>query len=100
MRKIKRGDTVIIMRGRYQDKGKKGKVLKVEDDQKVYVEGIRLVKKAVKGKGYVEKEAPVHISNVMVVCPKCGKPTRVEIQQKDGKRFRVCKKCGAPIDKV
>jgi len=98
MRKIKSGDTVMIMRGRYQEKWKTGVVEKV-DDQKVYIKWMRIVKKAVRGKGFVEKEAPLDISNVMVVCPSCKKPTRVGIEQKDGKRYRICKKCGAKLDK-
>ena len=89
----------MVVRGRYQDKWKEWEVIKVVDDEKVYIEWIRIVKRAVKGKWLIDKALPVHISNVMVICPSCKKPTRVGIEQKDGKRYRVCKKCWAKLDK-
>jgi len=95
--KIKTGDEVIILAGK--DKGQKGKVLKiVKSKDRVLVEGVNVVKKHVKPSaenpqgGIVEKEAPIHISNVALVDPKTGKPTRVGYETKNGKKVRVSKK--------
>jgi len=95
--KIKTGDEVIILAGK--DKGLKGKVLKIiKSKDRVIVEGVNIVKKHVKPSaenpqgGIVEKEAPIHISNVALVDPKSGKPTRVGYEMKDGKKVRVSKK--------
>jgi large subunit ribosomal protein L24 len=101
-RKIKRGDTVIVISGK--SKGLSGKVLKViTKNNRVIVEGANIVKKHVKrgvdGKGrIIEKEAPIHISNVKLICPKCGKPTRVGFTFVDGEKKRFCKKCKQTID--
>ncbi|MBQ7446292.1 MAG: 50S ribosomal protein L24 [Clostridia bacterium] len=101
---IKKGDNVMIITG--EDAGKKGKVLKVlPDEERVVVEGRNKVTKHQKPKnqrdtgGIVEREASIHVSNVKVVCPKCGKPTRTGIEFVDdkAKKIRVCKKCGAEI---
>ncbi len=100
--KIKSGDTVMVTTGK--DKGRSGKVLKVLRDRgRVVVEKINMVKKHVKsgpeGGGIIEKEAPIHISNVMLVCSRCGKPTRVGKRfLEDGTKVRYCKKCGEVID--
>ena len=100
---IKKDDTVIVLSGK--DKGKKGKVLEVMPrDRKVIVEKINVVSRHTKPRregeegGIIKKEAPIYACKVMRVCPKCKKPTRPASKLgKDGKRVRVCKKCGAEI---
>jgi len=100
--KIKKNDQVLIIAG--NDKGKKGKVLKsVPTKGRVVVEGIALVKKHVKPKKSGQKgqtvSAPraINISNVELVCSKCGKATRVGYETVEGVKYRICKKCGAKI---
>ena len=103
---IRRGDTVEIISG--PDKGERGEVLKVlPKEGRLTVQGVNLRKKHQRqvqaggrtmNPGIIQFEAPVDASNVMLVCPKCNKPTRVGIQREDGKRRRVCKKCQAVID--
>lgn len=103
--KIKKGDTVLVIAGK--DKGKKGKVLAVvPDKQKVSVQGVNIVKKHQKPTqkvmqgGIIEQEALIHVSNVMLLDPKSGEPTRVGRQTlADGKRVRVAKRSGTQIDK-
>ncbi|MCI6472068.1 MAG: 50S ribosomal protein L24 [Bacteroidales bacterium] len=100
---IKKGDTVIVLAG--EDKGKTGKVLKVDvDKQRAIVEGVNVVKKSAKPSaknpqgGIVEQEASIHISNLNLIDPKSGKPTRVGIKiNEDGKKVRVAKKSGEEI---
>jgi large subunit ribosomal protein L24 len=103
---IKKGDNVEVITGK--DKGKRGKVIRsVPDKNRVVVEGINKIKKASRptqrnpqSGGIIEMEAPIHVSNLMLVCGSCGKPTRSGSTRDDeGKRTRICKKCGAPIDK-
>ncbi len=96
--KIKKDDKVIVIAGK--DKGKIGTVLKVDKEKRrVIVEKVNIVKKHVPQQGIIEKEAPIHISNVMLICPKCSQPTRVGKKfLEDGRKVRVCKKCGEPID--
>ena len=97
---IKKGDQVIVLTGK--SKGEKGKVISVlTAKEMVVVEGCNLVTEHVKPRrsdeqgGIVTKEAPLHVSNVMLICPKCGKPTRIGHKiYADGKKDRVCKKCG------
>jgi large subunit ribosomal protein L24 len=107
--KIRKGDTVELINGREQDKGKRGEVIKVlPDDHRVVVQGVNLRKKhkrqvQTQGRsplkpGIVEFEAPVDLSNVMLVCPKCGKNARVSVQRSGEDVVRVCKKCHEPID--
>ena len=103
--KIKTGDTVMVIAGK--DKGKVGKVLKViPEKERVIVEGVRIVKKHVRPSpkypegGIIEMEAPIHISNVMLVDPKTGKPTRVGIKIIDGKKYRYAKRSGEIIDEI
>jgi large subunit ribosomal protein L24 len=99
MEKVRKGDQVVVIAGK--DKKKKGEVIKVtETDKAIIVKGINTIKKSVKKSkehpsgGFVELEAPVAISNVMVFCPKCSKGVRVGfIAEKGGKKVRVCKKC-------
>ncbi len=102
---VKKGDTVVVLSGK--DKGKKGKILTaLPKANRVIVEGVNIVKrhtrptqKVMQG-GIIEKEAPVHSSNVMVVCSRCGKPSRTGSKLlADGKHARVCKRCGEVIDK-
>ena len=108
---VKKGDTVVVISGK--DKGKKGKILMAQPtDERVVVQGAAMVTRHVKPRkqgqpgGRIEKEGPIHASNVMLVCPKCDKPTRiahklkeVEISgEKKQKSVRVCKKCGKVID--
>ena len=95
--KIKTGDEVVVLAGK--DKGQKGKVLKIiKSKDRVIVEGVNVVKKHVKPStenpqgGIEEKEAAIHVSNVALVDPKTGKPTRVGYEIKDGKKVRVSKK--------
>ena len=100
---IKKGDTVIVLSGK--DKGKKGKVLvAMPKDSKVIVKGVNVAtchtkpRKQGEEGGIVKKEAPIYACKVMRVCPKCNKPTRPASKVgADGKRVRVCKKCGAEI---
>jgi large subunit ribosomal protein L24 len=102
---IRKDDMVVVTAGK--DRGKRGKVLSVDPDQgKVVVEAVHLIKRHTKPSpknqqgGILEYEAPVHISNVRVVCGACGKPTRVGRQRlADGATMRVCKRCGESVDK-
>ena len=93
---VKKGDTVVVLSGK--DKGKQGKVLgTVPGSLKVVVEGINMVTCHVKPRrqgeegGIVKREAAIYASKVQVVCPKCGKSTRVGYELKDGKKVRTCK---------
>ncbi len=99
---VKTGDNVMIISGK--DKGQTGKVLQVSPSEgKVIVEGRNMVTKHVKPRrqgeqgGIVKAEGAMYASKVQVVCPKCGKATRVGHVVKDGKNIRVCKKCGAEL---
>lgn len=102
---IKNGDTVVVIAGK--DKGKTGKVLQtVAIANRAVVEGINIVTIHRKPRsqkdagGIFKRPAPVQISNLMVVCPVCGKATRVARKVVDGKNARICKKCGASLDKA
>ena len=103
---IKKNDTVIVITG--EDKGSKGKVLSTNPAKgTVLVEGVNIVKKHKKAQtaqqqsGIFDMEAPVNASNVMLVCPKCGKPTKVGRKvNEDGSKSRVCKTCGAVLDTI
>lgn len=99
---IRKGDTVQVLAG--DDRGKQGRVLKVlVKEQKVLVEGINIVTKATKPSakhpqgGLVKMEAPIAISNVALLDPKSGKPTRVSLRREDGKLVRIAKKSGEEI---
>ncbi|MCP4144027.1 MAG: 50S ribosomal protein L24 [bacterium] len=97
---IRKSDKVVVVSGNH--KGKEGEVLKVfPGENRVIVEKVNLIKRhtrqsqAAPQGGIVEKEAPIHISNVMLVCPKCSKPSRTGTQALgDGSRVRICKSCG------
>jgi len=106
--KIRKGDTVEIISGREEDKGKRGEVIKVlPDESRIVIQGVNMRKKhqrqvQTKGRtltpGIIEFEAPVSIANVMLVCPKCNQPTRVGIQRQDNEVQRVCKNCQSLFD--
>lgn len=109
--KIRKGDQVEVISGKNRGKRgetTRGEVIKVlPRDEQVVIQGINIRKKhqrqtQTKGRtvnpGIVEYEAPLHISNVMLVCPKCNKPTRVGLRREDGTSTRVCKECDADID--
>jgi large subunit ribosomal protein L24 len=100
--KIKKGDTVLIISGK--DKGKKAKVLESFPRQnKIIVEGINLVKRhrrprREREKGQiVEVPKPINVSNVKLVCPKCGRPTRLGYRLTEKGKYRICKKCNQEI---
>ncbi len=101
---VKNGDRVIVTSGK--DKGKMGNIKKVNPSEgKVVVEGANMVTKAQKPQpmagiqgGLIKLEAPMDASKVMVVCPACEKPTRIKHDVVDGKKVRVCKKCGEQLD--
>jgi len=103
MFKIRRDDTVMVVSGK--DRGKKGKVLRVfPENSRALVERVNLVKKHVRRRreqdqtGIIEMEAPIHISNLMLFCRHCNKPTRVGATfLKDNTKSRICKKCKEAI---
>lgn len=102
---IKKEDTVKVITGK--EKGKTGRVLAViHKKDRVIVEKLNIIKKHMKPNkeyqqgGIIEKEASIHISNVMLVCPKCSKPARMgNSVLEDGRKMRLCRKCGEVIDK-
>ncbi|MBN2407949.1 MAG: 50S ribosomal protein L24 [Elusimicrobia bacterium] len=102
MFRIKKKDTVKVKKGK--DKGKQGEVVKIyEDRESAIVSKVNLVKRHTRPTqqspgGLVEKEAPVKMSNLQLICPKCSQPTRVKFDfLEDGEKVRVCKKCGEMI---
>jgi large subunit ribosomal protein L24 len=102
MRKIRSGDEVLVTNGR--NKGQTGVVrMNLIDRDRVVIEGVNIVKKHIKrGRarqaGIVEVEAPLHVSNVMLVCPNCKQPARVGVRTgDDGKNVRYCKKCDVNV---
>lgn len=110
--KIKKGDKVCVVAGVGASSGKggkgyEGKVLRVlPESNRIIVEGYHMITKHQKARGQakpagiIHQEAPVHASNVMVVCPGCGKPARLGVKVLDDKKkVRFCKKCGANVDK-
>jgi large subunit ribosomal protein L24 len=103
--KIRRDDEVVVISGK--DRGKTGKVLRVDPrKQRVFVEGLNIVKRHQKPSamnpnaqaGVIEREGPIHVSNVALVDPKDKKPTRVGIKREGGKRFRVARRSDTQID--
>ncbi|MBM3151413.1 MAG: 50S ribosomal protein L24 [Chloroflexi bacterium] len=107
--KIRKGDTVEIISGRLDDKGKRGEVIRVlPDENRIVVQGINLRTKhqrqvqTQRGRtvnpGRIRFEAPLDISNVMLVCPKCSKPSRIGVQRDESGAHRVCKHCQALFD--
>ena len=107
--KIRRDDTVRIIAGK--DRGRTGRVKSVDPkNDRVYVEGVNIVKRHIKPRtlrdtqraqeigGIVEMEGPIHVSNVMLIDPESGEPTRLGVKRDGGKRVRVAKKSGKEID--
>jgi len=107
--RLKTGDEVIVIGGK--DRGKRGKVLRAEPKLgRVYVEGLNIVKRHQRPRqvagaqrdeqvgGVIEKEGPIHISNVMLIDPKDDKPTRIGVEVQEGKRMRVAKRSGTRLD--
>ncbi len=102
---IKKDDHVVVISGK--EKGKQGRVLSVlPRKQRLIIEQVNIIKRHMKPSrkysqgGIIEKEAPLHISNVMLICPRCQKPTRIGNQiLGDGRKMRVCKKCKEVIDR-
>jgi large subunit ribosomal protein L24 len=107
--KIRRDDTVRIISGK--DRGKTGRVLRVDPEkQKVFVEGANIIKRHMRPRtlrdtqraqelgGIIEKEGPIHVSNVMLIDPDSGEPTRVGVKREGGRRVRVAKKSGKEVD--
>jgi len=108
MSRIKVGDEVVILSGK--DKGKIGKVIeRIPKENKLVVEGVNVVKRHIRARrrgqesGIVEKEAPIPSCKVMLICPRCGKRTRIgvkitELAEGEKEKLRICKKCGEVID--
>jgi large subunit ribosomal protein L24 len=109
MARIRRDDEVIVMSGK--DRGKTGRVLRVDKEKdRVYVEGLNIIKRHMRPQqvagaqraetvgGVIEKEGPIHVSNVMLVDPKEKKPTRVGVVREDGKSYRVAKRSNTKLD--
>jgi large subunit ribosomal protein L24 len=104
--RVRQGDEIIVISGK--DRGKRGKILRVEPKkERVFVEGLNIVKRhqrptqtaaGQQAGGVIEREGPIHVSNVMLIDPKDGKPTRIGVQIEDGKRLRVSKRSGARLD--
>jgi large subunit ribosomal protein L24 len=107
--RIKRGDEVIVISGK--DRGKRGTVLRVEPRRdRLYVEGMNIIKRHQRPRqvpgaqrdeqvgGVIEKEGPIHISNVMLADPQDGKPTRIRIETEDGQRYRIAARSRTRID--
>ena len=100
---LRRNDQVEVTIGK--DKGRVGKILKVKSDNRAVVEKVNMIKRHTKPSmanqqgGIIEKEAPIHISNLMLICPKCSKTVRVGKKTlEDGSKVRICKKCGESVD--
>ena len=106
--KIRKGDTVEVISGSLEDKGKRGEVINVIlDERRVVVQGVNIRTKHQKqvqagnrqmNPGRIQFEGPIDISNVMLVCPKCNEATRVGVQRDEAGAHRVCKSCEATID--
>jgi len=102
--KIRKNDTVLVIAGK--DKGKKGKVrVAYPEDERVLVEGVNFIKRHMRAMrqarqaGIIEREAPIHVSDVMLLCSKCNRPTRIGFRfLADGRKTRSCRSCGEVID--
>ena len=101
--RIRKNDNVIVISGK--DKGKKGKVrFAYPEDERVMVEGVNMIKKHSKARGaarqagIIEREASISVANVMLLCSKCDRPTRVGFRVVDDKKVRVCSACHEVID--
>lgn len=100
---VKKGDTVVVLSGK--DKGKQGKIIQAFPKKaQVIVEEVNKVKRHTKPSlkapqgGIIQKEMPLNVCKVQLVCPACNKPTRIAHKSVDGKNLRVCKKCGEVVD--
>ena len=103
MAKVRREDTVLVVTGK--ERGKTGVVRQVlRSEGRIVIAGVNVVKRHMRPRadrpgGIIEREAPLHVSNVMVVCKSCGKPTRVAFRFKeDGRKMRICRRCDQPLD--
>jgi large subunit ribosomal protein L24 len=102
--KIKRDDLVLVIAGK--DRGKQGQVRQVfPRENRLLVQGVNMIKRHMRPRamgaqaGIIEKEGPIHISNVMLICKSCGKPAKVTVRVRaDGVKARVCRLCGEDID--
>ena len=101
--RIRKGDLVEVIAGK--ERGKRGKVLRVDPSrERVYVEKLNMIKRHMRPTrqhpqgGILEREGPIHLSNVMLVCPKCDRPTRVGTRIQEEEKFRYCKRCGEVIE--
>ena len=107
--RVRSGDHVQVMAGK--DRGKQGRILRVElTNERVYVEGLNMVKRHMRPQqvadtrqgqtvgGVIEREGPIHVSNVMLLDPKDSKPTRIGVERENGKRYRVSKRSGTRLD--
>ena len=105
--RIRRDDEVIVIAGK--ERGKRGRVTRVDPrSERVYVEGLNMVKRHTRPRampgggeavgGVIEREGPIHISNVMLLDPKDGRPTRVGMVRENGERYRVAKRSGTRLD--
>ena len=107
--RLKAGDEVIVVGGK--DRGKRGRILRIEPKKdRVYVEGLNIVKRHQRPRqvggaqraetvgGVIEKEGPIHVSNVMLLDPKDGRPTRLGVEIADGKRYRIARRSGTRLD--
>ncbi len=107
--RLKSGDEVIVIGGK--DRGKRGKILRVDPKhERVIIEGLNMIKRHQKPRqvagaqraeqvgGVIEREGPIHVSNVMLVDPKDGKPTRIGVEVQDGKRLRIARRSGTRLD--
>ena len=101
--KVKKNDTVYVLSGK--DAGKIGKVLTAfPEENRITVDGVNVQKKSKKARsakdtsGIIDQTGKIDASNVLVICPACGKGTRVQHKVEEGKKIRVCAKCGAPLD--
>jgi large subunit ribosomal protein L24 len=107
--KVRSGDHVQVMAGK--DGGKRGRILRVDlTRERVYVEGLNMVKRHMRPQqvadtqrgqtvgGVIEREGPIHVSNVMLIDPKDDKPTRVGVERENGKRYRVARRSGTRLD--
>lgn len=103
MRKIRKEDIVRVITG--NDRGKEGEVLKVlPKEHKIIVKGVNMLTRHQRPTarqregGIIEREGPIHMSNVLLICPECDRPTRVGFKLTEGEKLRACKQCGATFD--
>jgi len=100
--KLRKGDKVVVLAGK--DKGKKGKILKVDKAaSRVIVEGVNITKKTTRPSqsnpqgGIIQRETSINISNVQAICPSCSQPSRVGMKVTDSAKVRICKKCNTEL---